>query len=250
MAKKEDEIKFIDLFAGLGGIRLGFEQALKEHGLKGQCVFTSEIKKAAIRAYNNNFTERVIEKTDITDPSSYTIPHFSVLLGGFPCQAFSTAGQQKGFADTRGTLFFEIQRILSEHLNEVDGFIMENVEGLVRHDKEIKDDKEGRTLKIIMHVLRNELNYNADYVVLDASEFGVPQKRKRIYIVGCKKKYGKIDLKFTPMPEVGVGPFLEKGKECLNNEFSNQLLKFKKPSELVGMALKDKRGGSQNIGSS
>lgn len=238
---------FIDLFAGLGGLRLGFEQALKERGFEGQCVFTSEIKSSAIKAYNHNFHDKKIEAVDITKVESSNIKPFNVLLGGFPCQAFSTAGQQKGFADTRGTLFFEIQRILQDHLSEVDGFIMENVEGLVKHDRENPHDKEGRTIQVIMHVLRDVLGFNAEYVILNASDFGVPQYRKRVYIVGCKKKYGKINLSFVPQKEVGVGASLEQGKECINNDFSKALLAYKPAEELVGYALKDKRGGERNI---
>lgn len=105
------KIKFIDLFAGLGGIRIGFEEAAKDFGLNTECVFTSEIKESALKAYARNFHED-IPKRDITKVEASEIPEFNVLLGGFPCQAFSFAGSQKGFADTRGTLFFEIERIL------------------------------------------------------------------------------------------------------------------------------------------
>lgn len=245
MAKKT--YTFIDLFAGLGGIRLGFEQALASKGLKGKCVFTSEIKPSALAAYNHNFPGENVTEVDITKVESKNIKKFNVLLGGFPCQAFSTAGQQKGFADTRGTLFFEIQRILKDHFKNVEGFIMENVEGLVSHDRENPTDKEGRTIKTIMNVLTEELGFNAQYVVLNAANFGVPQYRKRIYIVGCKKKYGNVDLSFAPQQEVGVGICLESGKECLNNKFSKSLLSIRKPSELYGVSLKDKRGGKNNL---
>lgn len=241
------EIRYIDLFSGLGGIRIGLEQALAEKGLKGKCVFTSEIKPAAIKAHNLNFIDEQIKAKDITKVKSTDIDYFTILLGGFPCQAFSMAGNQKGFADTRGTLFFDIQRILDGHLKSVDGFILENVEGLVTHDKENPEDKEGRTIKIIMHTLRKKLGFNADYVVLNAADFGVPQYRKRIYIVGCKKKYGKINLHFTPMKHVGVGDCLEQGLPCLDNRFSRKLLSLYPASQLNGMALKDKRGGARNI---
>ena len=240
-------IRFIDLFSGLGGIRLGLEQALQEKGMQGECVFTSEIKEAALRAHNYNFPGENIVTTDITKVKSEDVPQFSILLGGFPCQAFSFAGSQKGFADTRGTLFFDIQRILEGHLKNVDGFILENVEGLVSHDKVNSEDKEGRTIKVIMHVLRDELGYNAEYKVLNAADFGVPQYRKRVYIVGCKKKYGKIKLDFKPTTHVGVGMSLETGKECIDNGFSRKLLSLFSAPQLNGMALKDKRGGARNI---
>lgn len=240
-------IRFIDLFSGLGGIRLGLEQALQEKGMQGECVFTSEIKEAALKAHNYNFPGENIVATDITKVKSEDVPQFSILLGGFPCQAFSFAGSQKGFADTRGTLFFDIQRILEGHLKNVDGFILENVEGLVTHDKKNTEDKEGRTIKVIMHVLRDVLGYNAEYKVLNAADFGVPQYRKRVYIVGCKKKFGKIKLEFKPTNHVGVGMSLETGKECIDNGFSRKLLSLYSAPQLNGMALKDKRGGTRNI---
>lgn len=240
-------VRYIDLFSGLGGIRLGLEQALSERGMQGECVFTSEIKEAALKAHNHNFPNENVVATDITKVKSEDVPEFSILLGGFPCQAFSYAGSQKGFADTRGTLFFDIQRILEGHLKDVDGFILENVEGLVTHDKENSEDKEGRTIKVIMQVLRDVLGYNAEYKVLNAADFGVPQYRKRVYIVGCKKKFGKIKLDFTPQEHIGVGGCLESGKPCIDNGFSRKLLSLYSASQLNGMALKDKRGGARNI---
>lgn len=240
-------VKYIDLFSGLGGIRLGLEQALAETGMQGECVFTSEIKESALKAHNLNFKDEHIEATDITKVNSNDIGEFSILLGGFPCQAFSFAGNQKGFADTRGTLFFDIQRILEGHWENVDGFILENVEGLVTHDKEHPEDKEGRTIKVIMHVLHDILGYNVEYRILNAADFGVPQYRKRIYIVGCKKKYGKLNLNFTPQEHIGVGLSLEHGKPCLDNGFSRKLLSLYTANSLNGMALKDKRGGARNI---
>ncbi len=245
MAKKQ--LTFIDLFAGLGGIRIGFEQALEERGLSGKCVFTSEIKPAAIKALNENFPNDKISAIDITTVKKGEIPDFKVLLGGFPCQAFSSAGLQKGFADTRGTLFFDVQRILYEHLKTVEGFILENVEGLVTHDRVNKSDKTGRTLDTVMHVLKDELGFNASFVILNAADFGVPQYRKRVYIVGCKKKYGEINMKFKPLKEKPVGEVLEAGLPTIKNEFSQKLLKHFKLEELNGKALKDKRGGSSNI---
>lgn len=245
MPKKK--FTYIDLFAGLGGIRLGFEQALQERGLEGKCVFTAEIKEAALEAHNYNFPEEHIKACDITKVKSKDISSFNVLLGGFPCQAFSTAGAGKGFADTRGTLFFEVERILKDHLKEVDGFILENVEGLVTHDRVNKKDKIGRTLKTIMHVLKDKLGYNADYIVLNAADFGVPQMRKRVYIVGCKKQFGKVNLRFTAQPRIGAGAALENGKPCLDNAFSHKILSLYSAQELNGKALKDKRGGKKNI---
>lgn len=244
---RKKEYTFIDLFAGLGGIRLGFLQALEERGLTGRCVFTSEIKAAAITALNHNFPGENIQATDITKVKSEDVPSFRVLLGGFPCQAFSSAGARKGFADTRGTLFFEVERILKDKLRGVDGFLLENVDGLVHHGRTSYKNKEGRTIKIIMQVLRERLKFNAEYVVLDAADFGVPQRRKRVYIVGCKKRFGQIDLNFTPRHRVMVGNILEHGKPTLDNEFSRKLLSVYDASSLVGKSLNDKRGGSRNF---
>lgn len=121
-----DTIKFIDLFAGIGGIRLGFEQACKKAKIKSECVFTSEIKPHAIEVLKQNHNEKI--DGDITQIEAKNIPDFDVLLGGFPCQAFSAAGKRLGFEDTRGTLFFDVARILKE--KKPLGFVLENVEGL------------------------------------------------------------------------------------------------------------------------
>ena len=132
MTKK---IKFIDLFAGIGGFRIGFEKACKKNNIESECVFTSEIKKNAIEIYKDNFNDENIFG-DITKIDAKNIPKFDVLLAGFPCQAFSTAGVRRGFLDTRGTLFFDIERIVKFHLPKA--FILENVEGLVSHDLQQK----------------------------------------------------------------------------------------------------------------
>ena len=240
-------IRFIDLFAGLGGIRIGFTQAAEELGLETECVFTSEIKESALEAMRYNFKNPNLKKIDITETKETDIPPFNILLGGFPCQAFSFAGKQMGLCDTRGTLFFEIQRILEFHLKNVDGFLLENVEGLITHQKENKTDPIGKTLSIILDVLRNKLSYNAEYVLLDSSDFGVPQSRKRVYIVGCKKKFGKINLDFKFKEKVGVGNFLDYGQECISTPFTEALLSHFKTTELEGKFLKDKRGGQLNI---
>jgi len=240
-------IRFIDLFAGLGGIRIGFEQAARDLGYEPKCVFTSEIKESALKALNTNFPNEDIAKQDIIKVKGDEIPAFNILLGGFPCQAFSYAGKQKGFTDTRGTLFFEIERILKHHLDNIDGFILENVEGLIVHDKENRTDKVGKTLTVILKVLREKLGFNTDAVLLDASDFGVPQSRKRVFIVGCKIKFGTINLKFEPLPKPTVKNYLENGLECIDNKFTKQLLFHYTVEDLNGKFLKDKRGGATNI---
>lgn len=173
-------IRFVDLFAGVGGIRLGFEQAMRELGIQAQCVLSSEIDKYAQETYALNFGEK--PQGDIYQITS--VPDFDFLLAGFPCQPFSYAGKQKGFGDTRGTLFFQIERFLREH--QPQGFLLENVRGLTTHD-------EGRTFSTILEHLR-KLDYGVSYVILNSSNFGVPQNRVRVYIVGIKNKQPKLTL--------------------------------------------------------
>ena len=185
---------FIDLFAGIGGIRLPFQK------LNGKCVFSSEWDKFAQKTYATNFGE--LPKGDITKIEAKDIPDHDLLLAGFPCQAFSQAGRREGFFDTRGTMFFEIQRILAEKRPKM--FLLENVKQLVGHDR-------GRTLKVILQILRGEfessisddiplsvdarkalserLNYWVDFKVIRAADFGAPQNRERIYIVGYNKDH-------------------------------------------------------------
>lgn len=163
--------KFIDLFAGIGGFRIAFEE------LGGECVFSSEIDKYAKKTYEANFQE--IPVGDITEVNEQDIPDHDILLAGFPCQAFSIAGKRRGFEDIRGTLFFDVARILKE--KQPKAFFLENVKGLVSHDR-------GNTLKTILNVLREDLNYYVpDPQILNAKDFGVPQNRERIFIVGFRK---------------------------------------------------------------
>ncbi|MCA3943972.1 DNA cytosine methyltransferase [Vibrio vulnificus] len=165
-------LKFVDLFAGTGGIRLGFEQACSELKIETKCVFSSEIDKKAAKSYEKNFNENPL--SDITQIDEKQLPDFDVLLAGFPCQAFSYAGKQKGFGDTRGTLFFDVERILQEKRPKY--FLLENVRGLTTHDK-------GRTFQTIKESLE-KLGYSVDYLLLNSSNFDVPQNRVRIYILG------------------------------------------------------------------
>ncbi|MFW5851823.1 MAG: DNA (cytosine-5-)-methyltransferase, partial [Bacteroidota bacterium] len=150
---ENNTVKFIDLFAGLGGIRLGFENVLESLGYKTECVMTSEIKPYAVKTLKHNFKQDFLAG-DIFELRSEFIPDFDFLLGGFPCQPFSSGGKRQGFLDTRGTLFFEIERILRS--KKPYGFILENVEGLVKHDLGNKNDKIGRTLTTILHTLEND----------------------------------------------------------------------------------------------
>lgn len=239
MSKK---LKFIDLFAGLGGIRIGFEQACKERGIETECVLTSEIKPYAVETLNHNHHHDNFIG-DIFQLKNEDIPDFDFLFGGFPCQPFSAGGKRNGFADTRGTLFFEVERILRH--KKPQGFILENVEGLVKHDLENKSDTIGRTLKTILYKLEEELNYKVSWEVLDSVNFGVPQSRKRIFIVGTKND--KVSLEnFTPTFKV-LKDVLESGEETMNTDFTKKLLSHFSVEELYGKSIKDKRGGKNNI---
>lgn len=234
-------IKFIDLFAGMGGFRLGFEQAALEQGKEPVCVFSSEIKPYAIQVYKDNYNNENVAG-DITHIDSSDIPDFDVLLAGFPCQAFSNAGKRHGFLDTRGTLFFEVERILKE--KKPRGFILENVEGLVKHDLLNKSDEMGKTLTIIIKSLIN-LGYYVSWKVLDASYFGIPQARKRIYITGTLDSSVNLDG-FQPEIKT-LDTVLEKGKPLLQGKLIDLLLSHYSIEELYGKSVKDKRGGSNNI---
>lgn len=240
--KQNKTIKYVDLFAGLGGIRLGFVQAFEEAGYQTECVLTSEIKPSAVKALTTNFKEKTIQG-DITTIDSIEIPDFDFLLAGFPCQAFSVAGKQRGFLDTRGTLFFEVERILRE--KRPYGFILENVEGLVTHDKENNNDKIGRTLKTILYKLEKDLNYQVNWKVLDAQKFGLAQSRNRIYIVGTAKD--KISLSNFKSSKSVFKDIMETGLKTVNSKFTKQLFEKYTPKELYGKAIKDKRGGIDNI---
>lgn len=171
--------KIADLFAGIGGIRLGFNQTQKV-----QTVFSSEIDKFATKTYKANFGDT--PQGDITEIESQDIPDHDILVGGFPCQAFSQAGLRKGFEDTRGTLFFHVARILNE--KQPQAFLLENVKNLRSHDK-------GKTLRTILDTL-DEVGYTAHYEVLKARDFGVPQNRERIYIVGFRKDIDASNFKY------------------------------------------------------
>ena len=188
--------EFIDLFAGIGGMRLAFEDA------GGTCVFSSEWDKNSQKTYESNFGE--VPAGDITQISAADIPNFDVLLAGFPCQPFSTIGQRAGFKhETQGTLFYDVLRIISE--KRPSAFLLENVKGLVSHNK-------GKTLETIKKSLMQE-GYELHIQILDSADYGVPQVRKRIYVVGFDKSKFQDGINFSwPAPSkkrVGIGKFVE-----------------------------------------
>ncbi len=236
-----EKIRFIDLFAGIGGIRKGFENACEKAHIQSECVFTSEIKPYAVQVLKQNHPNEIIFG-DITKIDSRDIPDFDFLLAGFPCQAFSAAGKRRGFLDTRGTLFFEVERILKE--KNPFGFVLENVEGLVNHDREKTSDKIGRTLSTIIAHLEN-LNYKVSWKVLNAKDFGVPQDRKRIYITGTKKAFP--NLEDFSVTHKNLSAILENGLSVSESPFVKLLLSHYPIEKLCGMSIKDKRGGKNNI---
>ncbi len=175
MHRPSSKLRFIDLFAGIGGIRLAFEEA------KANCVFSSEIDEAARRRYEAYFGDK--PRGDIREIDAREIPDHDILAGGFPCQAFSILGDKKGFEDQRGNLFFEIERILRE--KRPQALLLENVRNLVTHDG-------GQTFRVIQERLR-KLGYTVKSDILNALHFGLPQKRERVIIVGY---LGQLDFNF------------------------------------------------------
>ena len=188
------DFTFIDLFSGIGGLRLPFQE------LGGECVLSSEIDKYAQQTYKAYFND--MPQGDICKLKILEIPNFDILVGGFPCQPFSIAGDKKGFMDTRGTLFFEIERIIKH--KKPKAFLLENVKGLKGHDK-------GNTFKVIKKSLE-DLGYFIDDKILAARDFGLPQNRERIYIVGFLNEEHLKKFKY-PEPlniKTRLGDILEK----------------------------------------
>lgn len=183
---------FIDLFCGMGGFRIAFEKQ------GGKCVFSSDIDKYAQETYNMNFGE--IPAGDITKIDAKDIPNHDILCAGFPCQPFSLAGRRLGFEDTRGTLFFEVARILKE--KRPKAFFLENVRGLANHDG-------GKTLDVILTTLK-EIGYSFKYEILNAKDFNVPQNRDRWYCIGVRNDIG-LDINDFSFPK----------KKKLTNGLSN-----------------------------
>ncbi len=209
-AVSHPKFKFIDLFAGIGGFRIAMQN------LGGQCVFTSEIDKYAQKTYQTNFGE--MPQSDITQMDEHEIPDHDVLCAGFPCQAFSIAGKRGGFNDTRGTLFFDVARILKA--KQPKAFFLENVKGLIGHEK-------GQTLATILNVLREDLGYFVPKPeVINAKNFGVPQHRERIFIIGFHKDTLVEDFKY-PEPIGKKRTFADiREQEVVNTKYylSNQYL--------------------------
>ena len=226
--------KFVDLFAGIGGFRIAAER------LGGECVFSSEWDKHSQKTYYENFGD--VPSGDITKIDEKTIPNHDILFSGFPCQSFSISGKQKGFDDTRGTLFFDVARIIREKNPKM--FLLENVKNFAKHD-------EGRTLQIILDTL-DELEYKVYCKVLRSSDYGIPQARERIYIVGFKKS---LNIKNFEYPEPVAEEELKVVKDIIDEDtpvdakiiereiiFTNNLQKDKRKPNRIGYFNKGGQG--------
>lgn len=242
-APEKPKFKFIDLFAGIGGFRLAFQN------LGGKCVYTSEWDEKAKLTYEANFGE--VPFGDITkkETKSFVPDNFDVLCAGFPCQAFSIAGKRGGFEDTRGTLFFDVAEIIKK--KKPKAIFLENVKGLTNHDK-------GRTLKTILNVLREDLGYFVpEPRIMNAKDFGVPQNRERIFIVGFRKDLGITEFTYPEPtnPDVKIKDILEKKevsvKYYLSTTYINTLKKHKARHESkgngFGYEIKDLNGISNAV---
>lgn len=213
LPKDNPDFTFIDLFAGIGGFRMAMQN------LGGKCVFSSEWDEQAQKTYLINYGE--IPFGDITKEStkSYIPDNFDILCAGFPCQAFSLAGKRLGFEETRGTLFFDVAEILRR--KRPKAFFLENVKGLLIHDK-------GNTIKTILKVLREDLDYFVpDPQIVNAMNFGVPQHRERVYIVGFRKDQGVTEFTY-PEPTDKSKTFADiKEKEVVSAKYylSTQYIK-------------------------
>jgi len=202
----EDALRFIDLFSGIGGIRLGFERACRDARLQSRCVYTADIDAHACEIYRKNFPKDDHDpRNDVTALADFenVLGRVDVVLGGFPCQAFSIAGAKRGFEDARGTLFFDVARIIEDRRPRA--FILENVKGLVMH-------RGGRTLKRIVDILKHDLGYMSTQCrVLNSIDFGVPQHRERIYIVGFRDGGGGFKFPEPTDPSKRIRDIVESG---------------------------------------
>ncbi len=216
----QEKLKFIDLFCGIGGFRVAFEEACEENDIQPDCVFSSDIDKYAQESYEANFGEKPFG--DITKINENDIPDHDILFGGFPCQPFSIIGQMKGLNDTRGTLFFDIARIIE--VKRPKAFILENVKQLVGHDQ-------GKTLKVIVQSLK-DLGYHVQYSILNALDYGLPQKRERVVIVGHRE------------PIMFTFPNPEKPYKSLNEILETKVDKKYYASEFIREKRKEKHQSS------
>ena len=229
------DYKFVDLFSGIGG----FHQALSSFGAKG--VYASDINVQANKVYEHNYGLK--PNGDITLVDAKDIPKHDIITAGFPCQAFSIAGKKLGFEETRGTLFFDVARIIKHHQPKVA--ILENVKNFAKHD-------EGKTLTTILNTLE-ELGYDVSYNVLNSANFGVPQARERIYIVAVRKDLGKVfkmpsyakDVNGNQLEYVKIKDIISASVDEVNSlKINDKLHKLQyKPSKMTGNPIRPVRVG-------
>jgi len=212
------QLKFIDLFCGIGGFRLGFEKACRKNDIISNCVFSSDIDEYAQFAYEQNFGDRPFG--DITQIDEKDIPDHDILFAGFPCQPFSIIGLKNGFNDIRGTLFFDIARIIRK--KQPKAFILENVKQLVGHNN-------GKTFRLILSTLK-KLGYHIQYNVLNALNFGLPQKRERIIIVGHRDKI-LIDFQDPPKPYTSLTKILQNDKDVHKKHYASEYIRNKRKAK-------------------
>lgn len=221
-------MKFADICCGIGGFHMA---ALKSHP-QAKCVYSADIKKSAIKVYKDNFD--IDCNHDITTLDPEGIPDFDILFAGFPCQSFSSAGKRKGFEDTRGTIFFHILNIVN--IKKPPYLVLENVEGLLNHQN-------GKTFQTIQDALKDQ-GYHVSYKIISGIQAGIPQDRKRLFIVCSKKK--KFIFPSFDKKECKLKDILERDIKIniVNDNVSQQILKT---TNFVGKKITDKRGGGNNI---
>jgi len=229
-------INYIDLCCGIGGFRIGINNFQKDSKYKFKCVLSADIKEDAIKTYNLNFNENN-KKLDIFDIDK--IPQFDLLCGGFPCQSFSTAGNKKGFDDKRGTIIFKIIEICKKYKPKY--FILENVSNIITLEN-------GKIIKKICDEFSN-INYYVKYIKLNSINFGVPQNRERVFIIGCiediidigKIKYVNENNKLCSVID-NTAKYTD-----IEQSFVNKLIKIHEKTPIYGYKIQDKRGGKNNI---
>jgi len=225
-APENPKFTFIDLFAGIGGFRIAMQN------LGGKCVYSSEFDAKAQETYFTNYGEMPFGDITKESTKSYIPDGFDVLCAGFPCQAFSLAGKKRGFEETRGTLFFDVAEIIRR--KRPKAFFLENVKGLMIHDK-------GKTLEVILNVLRNDLDYYVpDPQIVNAMNFGVPQHRERVYIVGFRKDMNVQEFTY-PEPTDNTKRFIDirenkpvSAKYYLSTQYIHTLIEHRRRHESKG----------------
>ena len=225
-----NKIRFIDLFSGIGGFRLGLERA---GGFR--CVWSNDFDQFANQIYIKNFGPENHNSNDISTVKTSEIPQHDILCGGFPCQAFSSAGRERGFEDTRGTLFFEIVRIVNDLKPEI--IFLENVKGLLYHER-------GKTFSIILKSLE-ELGYWWEYQVVNSINFGVPQHRERVFIIGHLREGGTKEI--FPITSSGRFPNLWKNTSKKRRTLSKQNGKYRGEPMIAADRSRHARGQGRRL---